>query len=65
MSGVVINVDFKVAQDDPPPAELSIVRFLDWWRVMDAHRIVAVCETRDEAVAYVSRQATRKGSTPE
>ena len=35
---------------------LTIAAWREWWRVMDGARIVAICETRDEAVAYIARQ---------
>jgi hypothetical protein len=36
---------------------MRIVQWLTWWRVLDAKdRIVAVCTTYDEAVAYIANQ---------
>jgi hypothetical protein len=35
---------------------MTVVKWLAWWRVMDGGRIVAVCETREEAEAYIARQ---------
>jgi hypothetical protein len=58
MTGVIVHVDIVPAEEPHEP--LSIVMFLNWWRVMDGHRIVAVCETRDEAAAFIARQATRR-----
>ena len=57
MTGLIVHVGIVPAEEPHEP--LSIVMFLDWWRVMDGHRIVAVCETRDEAAAYLARQMTR------
>jgi hypothetical protein len=34
----------------------SIVMFGVWWRVMDGHRICAVCATKDEAAAWIAGQ---------
>ena len=34
----------------------SVVMFGDYWRVMDGHRICAVCETHDEADAWIANQ---------
>ena len=34
----------------------SVVMFGVWWRVMDGHRICAVCATRDEADAWIENQ---------
>ena len=58
MTDVIVHVDIVPA--DEPHQPLSIVMFRAWWRVMDGHRIVAVCETRDEAAAYIARQMTRR-----
>jgi hypothetical protein len=57
MTGVIVHVDLVPA--DTPAEPLSIVMFGAWWRVMAGHRIVAVCETRAEAAAYIARQMTR------
>ena len=39
--------------------ELHIVTWLNWWRVIDARGTVcAVCETFEEAEAYIAQQPT-------
>ena len=54
MTGVIVHVDLVPA--DEPHEPLSIVMFNEWWRVMDGHRICAVCATRDEADAWIENQ---------
>jgi hypothetical protein len=34
-----------------------VVKWLKWWRVMDVmNRVAAVCETKEEAEAYIAGQ---------
>ena len=36
---------------------MRVVAWLSWWRVLDDKgRVLAVCETRDEAEAYIANQ---------
>lgn len=36
---------------------MRVVAWLSWWRVLDSgNRVLAVCETRDEAEAYIANQ---------
>jgi hypothetical protein len=36
---------------------MRVVRWLAWWRVLDDRgRVLAVCETMDEADAYIANQ---------
>jgi hypothetical protein len=38
---------------------MRVVTWLKWFRVMDnvtGHRVLAVCETYDEALAYIANQ---------
>jgi hypothetical protein len=43
---------------------MRIVAWLTWWRVLDAgDRVVAVCETLDEAEAFIANQPALRGAS--